>query len=113
MNNAQQLEQLRQTLDAYRLEDGAEAETPKEFLADFGLFLVTTYSELPKRPEFTEELTETEVRILKAVAAGFHNHEIARAMNLAEGTIRNYFEIVKDKLGVKNRAEAAALAHWF
>ncbi len=55
-------------------------------------------------------LTEQEQRVLALVAAGRTNREIAAAMKLGEGTVRNYVSNVLGKLGVSNRAEAAAYA---
>lgn len=38
------------------------------------------------------------------------NREIAKALYLGEGTVRNYVSSILSKLGVSNRAEAAAYA---
>lgn len=56
------------------------------------------------------ELTEQELRVLALVAEGKTNREIARALYLGEGTVRNYVSSILSKLGVTNRAEAAAFA---
>ncbi|MGQ9710450.1 MAG: response regulator [Anaerolineae bacterium] len=56
------------------------------------------------------ELTEQELRILSLIAKGKTNREIARALYLGEGTVRNYVSSILSKLGVTNRAEAAAFA---
>jgi two-component system, NarL family, response regulator DevR len=55
-------------------------------------------------------LTEQEQRVLALVAGGRTNREIALALHLGEGTVRNYVSNVLSKLGVANRAEAAAYA---
>jgi two-component system response regulator DevR len=55
-------------------------------------------------------LSEQEQRVLGLIAAGQTNRQIAQAMHLGEGTIRNYVSTVLGKLGVANRAEAAAYA---
>jgi two-component system response regulator DevR len=55
-------------------------------------------------------LTEQEQRVLAQVATGKTNREIAQELHLGEGTVRNYVSNVFDKLGVANRAEAAAYA---
>ncbi|MDQ7028551.1 MAG: response regulator transcription factor [Ardenticatenia bacterium] len=57
-----------------------------------------------------KELTEQEMRVLALVAEGKTNKEIAHAMYLSEGTVRNYVSNLLHKLGVSNRAEAAAFA---
>ncbi len=56
------------------------------------------------------ELTEQELRILALVTEGKTNREIAEALYLGEGTVRNYVSRILSKLGVSNRAEAAAYA---
>lgn len=56
------------------------------------------------------ELTEQELRVLGLVAEGKTNKEIARALHLSNGTVRNYVSNLMHKLGVGNRAEAAAFA---
>ncbi len=56
------------------------------------------------------ELTEQELRILALVTEGKTNREIAGVLYLGEGTVRNYVSRILSKLGVSNRAEAAAYA---
>ena len=55
-------------------------------------------------------LTEQERRVLALVADGRTNREIAQELHLGEGTVRNYVSNILSKLGVSNRAEAAAYA---
>ncbi|MEK7278117.1 MAG: response regulator transcription factor [Chloroflexota bacterium] len=56
------------------------------------------------------QLTEQERRVLALVAEGKTNREIAHQLHLGEGTVRNYVSNVLSKLGLANRAEAAAYA---
>ena len=56
------------------------------------------------------DLTEQEMRVLAQVAKGKTNREIAQALYLGEGTVRNYVSSILSKLGLSNRAEAAAYA---
>lgn len=56
------------------------------------------------------ELTEQELRVLSFLAEGRTNREIADALTLGEGTVRNYVSSIFSKLHVNNRAEAAAYA---
>jgi DNA-binding NarL/FixJ family response regulator len=55
-------------------------------------------------------LSEQEQKVLALVAAGQTNREIALTMHLSDGTVRNYVSNILGKLGVSNRAEAAAYA---
>ena len=48
--------------------------------------------------------------MLLLVSEGKTNREIAKALFLGEGTVRNYVSSILSKLGVSNRAEAAAFA---
>ena len=56
------------------------------------------------------ELTDQELRILSHVSEGKTNREIADALFLGEGTVRNYVSSILGKLDLTNRAEAAAYA---
>jgi DNA-binding NarL/FixJ family response regulator len=56
------------------------------------------------------DLTEQELRVLALVAAGKTNREIAHVLHLSAGTVRNYVSTILGKLGLSNRAEAAAYA---
>jgi DNA-binding NarL/FixJ family response regulator len=55
-------------------------------------------------------LSQQEKHVLVSVAEGRTNREIAKALFLGEGTVRNYVSSILSKLGVSNRAEAAAYA---
>ncbi len=50
------------------------------------------------------------MQVLSLIASGNTNREIAAALFLSEGTVRNYVSSVLGKLSVSNRAEAAAYA---
>lgn len=56
------------------------------------------------------ELTAQEMQVLALISEGRTNREIATALFLSEGTVRNYVSSILSKLGVSNRAEAAAYA---
>lgn len=56
------------------------------------------------------DLTDQELRVLAQVAEGKTNREIAKALFLGEGTVRNYVSSILSKLNLTNRAEAAAYA---
>ena len=56
------------------------------------------------------DLSQQEKHVLQLVSEGKTNREIAKALFLGEGTVRNYVSSILSKLGVSNRAEAAAYA---
>lgn len=55
-------------------------------------------------------LSQQEKHVLILVSEGRTNREIAKSLYLGEGTVRNYVSSILSKLGVSNRAEAAAYA---
>jgi len=57
-----------------------------------------------------EHFTEREVAILRLLAGGYSNKEIARAMFLAEGTVKNYVSVILEKLGTRDRTRAVLKA---
>jgi two-component system response regulator DesR len=55
-------------------------------------------------------LTSRECEVLRAAAAGDTVADIAAALHLSEGTVRNYLSNAISKTGARNRVEAARLA---
>jgi len=55
-----------------------------------------------------DALSERERRVLDLIATGQSNKEIGKHLNLSEKTIKHYVTGVLQKLGVRNRVEAAA-----
>jgi len=54
-----------------------------------------------------EPLSEREREILRLVAQGLSNREIALRLSLAEGTVKNYVTNILQKMGVRDRTQAA------
>lgn len=57
-----------------------------------------------------EPLTERETEVLRLMAGGYSNKEIAGALDVAEGTIKNHVSSVLAKLGVRDRTRAVLKA---
>lgn len=55
-------------------------------------------------------LTEREREVLRIAADGSTNAEIAAALHLSQGTVRNYLSIAIQKMAARNRAEAVRMA---
>jgi len=53
---------------------------------------------------------EREVAILRLLAGGYSNKEIARSLFLAEGTVKNYVSDILDKLDTRDRTRAVLKA---
>ncbi len=64
----------------------------------------------PRRREAEGGLTAREREVLRLVAAGKTNREIADQLVLSERTVINHLSHVFDKIGVDNRTAAAAWA---
>ena len=61
-------------------------------------------------PELAEEFTPRERDIIRLVAQGMDNKEIAATLFLAEGTVRNQISRVLEKLKLKDRTQLAVFA---
>ena len=59
----------------------------------------------------TEKLTARELDVLKLVAKGLRNVDVALALGLAETTIATHIKAIYRKLGISTRAEAALHAN--
>ena len=57
-----------------------------------------------------DPLTKREVEILRLMAGGYSNREIALALGTAEGTIKNHTSSILSKLGVRDRTRAVLKA---
>ncbi len=61
-------------------------------------------------PAYPGGLTEREVEVLRLIAAGKTNLEIAEELVIAEGTARRHVANIYEKIGAANRVEAASYA---
>ena len=55
-------------------------------------------------------LSEKEVEIIRHVASGMNNKEIAEKLAYSEKTVKNYLSIIFQKLGIRDRTQAAIFA---
>ncbi|GIK57102.1 MAG: response regulator transcription factor [Chloroflexi bacterium] len=64
----------------------------------------------PGQSELVEPLSERELEILQHLATGASNREIANALYITEGTVKNHVTNILGKLGVRDRTQAALKA---
>ena len=57
-----------------------------------------------------DPLTERETEILRLMAGGYSNKEIASSLGVAEGTVKNHVSNILSKLGVRDRTRAVLKA---
>ncbi len=56
-------------------------------------------------------LTDREREVLALLGAGLSNAEIARTLHIVEGTVKAYVSAILTRLDVRNRVQAAIIAH--
>ncbi|MEM7343207.1 MAG: response regulator transcription factor [Chloroflexota bacterium] len=84
-----------------------EPSVARKVVAEFARLIPTTSSSDEQLPE---ALSEREKEIVQALAQGYTNREIAQHLNLAEGTVKNYVTTILQKLGARDRTQAALRA---
>ena len=58
----------------------------------------------------TNELTRREIEVLRMIAAGSSNKEIASVLNISERTVKNHISNIFKKIDVSDRTQAAVFA---
>jgi len=64
----------------------------------------------PARSTVFEELTQREVDVLRLIAKGATNREIADELVISEGTVKNHISNMLGRLGLRDRTQAAIYA---
>lgn len=74
--------------------------------------VVSEFARLSPRPAdaLAEPLSERELEVLRLAAGGASNREIAAALVIAEGTVKNHLTSILSKLDASDRTEAAVKA---
>jgi DNA-binding NarL/FixJ family response regulator len=65
-----------------------------------------TQEDRPKR-DYRELFSDRELEILRLIAQGKNNRQIAQLLHLSEGTVKNYISQIISQLNVQNRTQVA------
>ncbi len=84
-----------------------EPSVARKVVAEFARMAVPAPAD---RQSLDEPLSERELEILRLLAQGLTNREIAQRLYLAEGTVKNYVTNILGKIGARDRTQAALRA---
>lgn len=93
---------------AARGESFLQPSIAAKVLAEFNR--LENHAPVPPRSDLVEPLSDRELEILRQVAAGASNKEIANQLFITEGTVKNHVTNILGKLGVRDRTQAALRA---
>lgn len=75
--------------------------------------ILATTNPAPAPPPLWNELTPREQEVLRLIAKGDSNREIAQALHISEGTVKNHVTNILQRLNLRDRTQAAILANSF
>ena len=96
--------------DGHRLEIAAARRRFAELGAEHCLTRLAEQTR-PAPPAQTGPLSEREVQVLRLLASGKTNREVAEALFISEKTVARHVSNIFDKLGVSSRTRATAWAY--
>jgi LuxR family maltose regulon positive regulatory protein len=89
-----------------RLQEAARRGMQPEYVGQILSAIQGRRLAVPTRTDLVEPLSERELEVLRLVAAGLSNREIAGKLILSLGTIKTHIHNIYGKLDVRNRAQA-------
>jgi LuxR family maltose regulon positive regulatory protein len=93
---------------------GLAGDYTRRLLVAFDAATAPTVAPAPRGPDANEApvtpLTTREQEILRLIAAGLRNQEIADTLSISAATVKRHIANAYGKLGVTHRTEALALA---
>jgi len=105
---------MRAIHQVYRGEASLHPKIARMVLQEISMVKTTQNMEhqphLPGQPAMVDPLTERELEVLKLVARGRTNREIADQLIVAEGTVRTHVSNILDKLHLASRTQATLYA---
>lgn len=94
--------------------EGAAYLSPRvahRVITELGRGAAGSMSRTAAAQERTARLTAREREVLALLGSGRSNAEIGRLLHLVEGTVKAYVSTIFDRLEVRNRVQAAVVAH--
>jgi two-component system nitrate/nitrite response regulator NarP len=121
INNAQALESLRLGVNGLILKEAASKDLlecvrtvaeGRQWLdpAAARLALDAAIGPAASHAASSSSLTPREIEVVRHIALGHRNKEIARELQISEGTVKMHLHRVYEKLGVTNRTQLCVLA---
>jgi DNA-binding NarL/FixJ family response regulator len=105
VGSAQLADSIRRTARGESILDpSVAAKVVAEFSRVSSLVPATSSDVLPER------LSEREIELLRLIASGCNNKEIAEALFITEGTVKNHITHILGKLGARDRTQATLKA---
>lgn len=75
--------------------------------------LLTPTTSIQSPPTALHELTPREMEVLRLIATGASNREIAQKLYISEGTVKNHVTNILNRLNLRDRTQAAIFANSF
>jgi DNA-binding NarL/FixJ family response regulator len=91
--------------------EGAAYLSPKVAQRVIAQFAAGRMAGAARARDRVEALTEREREVLALVGAGLPNADIAKRLHIVEGTVKAYVSAILTRLDVRNRVQAAIIAH--
>lgn len=75
--------------------------------------LLNPPTQIQSPPSALDELTKREMEVLRLIASGASNREIAQKLFISEGTVKNHVTNILNRLNLRDRTQAAIYANSF
>lgn len=76
-----------------------------------GMGVIANSNHTPTIPNDIHDLSEREMEVLRLIATGATNREIAEKLFISEGTVKNHVSSILNCLGLRDRTQAAIYAY--
>jgi DNA-binding NarL/FixJ family response regulator len=105
---------LDEVADAVRSVDGGQSlinpSMAGKLLTEFATLAKRDAEEEPTKHVAAPKLTEREMEVLRLVARGMNNRDIAKELFISENTVKNHVRNILEKLQIHSRMEAVMIA---